>query len=89
MSSEKTMSIPAAGALYYGLGRAASFAAARRGAFPLIGTGGRYRRVSVPAMEQRLLEAGKENDVGGRVPTPPTGKQAKLEIVAKQKPASK
>jgi hypothetical protein len=64
MSAVKTMSIPEAGALYYGLGRAASFKAARRGAFPLIGTGERYRRVSVPAMERLLLEAGKQEDGG-------------------------
>jgi hypothetical protein len=63
MDAAKTMTIPEAGERYFGLGRAASFAAAARGVFPLIGTsstGLRFRRVSVPAMERMLLEAKAE-----------------------------
>ena len=58
MSTVKTMSIPEAGRHYLGLGRGASYLAAKRGDLIVIGRGKRHRRVSVPAMEKFLLEAG-------------------------------
>jgi hypothetical protein len=73
MDAVKTMTIPEAGAHYFGLGRAASFKAAARGVFPLIGTspqGLRFRRVSVPAME-RMLEQAKAS----RCITSPTNRR--------------
>lgn len=53
--SEKpiTMSIPAAGAKYFGLNRAGSYAAADRNDLPTIRIG-RLRRVVVAALEKRL-----------------------------------
>jgi hypothetical protein len=59
MSTAKTMSIEEAGAYYFGLGRGGSYLAAKRGDLPLIGNG-KHKRVSVPAMERRLQEAGQE-----------------------------
>ena len=59
MSTVKTMSIPEAGAHYYGLGRGGSYNAAKRGDLALIGNG-KHKRVSVPAMDRRLEEAGRE-----------------------------
>ena len=58
MSTLKTMTIPEAGEHYLGLGRGGSYLAAKRGDLPLIGRG-KHKRVSVPAMERLLLEAGK------------------------------
>jgi hypothetical protein len=52
----KTMTVPEAGALYYDLGRNASYEAARRGDIPTIRIG-RLLRVPVVAMERRLNEA--------------------------------
>lgn len=51
----KTMSIPEAGALYFGLSRNGSYQAAERGDIPTIRVG-RKLRVPVAAME-RLLES--------------------------------
>jgi hypothetical protein len=51
----KTMSIPQAGALYFGLSRNGSYQAAERGDIPTIRVG-RKLRVPVIAME-RLLES--------------------------------
>jgi hypothetical protein len=59
MGTVKTMTIPEAGAHYYGLGRGGSYNAAKRGDLALIGKG-KHKRVSVPAMERMLEEAGQE-----------------------------
>lgn len=53
----KTMSVPAAGRVYYDIGRDASYEAARRGDIPFIQVG-RLMRVPVVAMERKLEEAG-------------------------------
>jgi len=52
----KTISVPKAGAKYFGFGRDASYAAAKRGDLPVIRIGRRLR-VSVPALERMLDEA--------------------------------
>jgi hypothetical protein len=54
----KTLTVPEAGRIYYGLGRNASYDAARRGDIPTIRIG-RLLRVPVAAMEQRLATAGR------------------------------
>lgn len=54
----KTMSVPSAGKLYYGLGRNGSYEAAKRGEIPVIKVGARLR-VPVIAMERKLAEAGR------------------------------
>jgi excisionase family DNA binding protein len=55
MSTEcKTMSVPEAGRLYFGLSRNGSYDAAKRGEIPTIRVGGKIR-VPIAAME-RLLE---------------------------------
>jgi hypothetical protein len=51
----KTLTVPVAGRTYFGLGRNASNAAARRGDIPTIRIG-RLLRVPIAAMEQRLTE---------------------------------
>jgi hypothetical protein len=51
----KTMSVPAAGKLYFGLGRNGSYAAAKRGEIPVIKVGSRLRAV-VAALERKLAE---------------------------------
>lgn len=53
-----TMDVPDAGKLFYGLGKNASYEAARRGDIPTIKIGGRYRAV-VSAIKERLEQAGK------------------------------
>jgi hypothetical protein len=55
----KTMSVPAAGRKYYGIGRNLSYDAARRGEIPTIRVG-RLLRVPVAAMERRLERAGED-----------------------------
>jgi hypothetical protein len=57
-----TMTVPEAGAKYYGLGRFGSYAAAQRGDIPTIRVG-RLLRVPVRAMERKLDEA---NTMRGR-----------------------
>jgi hypothetical protein len=52
----KTLSVPEAGRLYFGLGRNASYSAAKNGQLPAIRIGGRIR-VPVVALEQLLLAA--------------------------------
>ena len=52
----KTMTVPEAGKLYYGLGRNAAYAAAVRGDIPTIRVG-RLLRVPIAAMERRLEQA--------------------------------
>jgi hypothetical protein len=55
MSSEpKTLTIPDAGKLYFGLCRNASYAAAKRGDIPTIKIGQRCFRVPVVALEAML-----------------------------------
>jgi hypothetical protein len=51
------MSVPAAGALYYGLSKNGSYAAVQRGEIPAVRVG-RLLKVPVHAMEQKQLEAG-------------------------------
>jgi hypothetical protein len=48
-----TMSVPAAGRKYYGLGRNASYEAAKRGDIPTINIGGRIFAI-VPVIERQL-----------------------------------
>jgi len=50
----KTLSVPDAGRIYFGLSRNASYAAAARGDFPLIRIGKRTLRVSVPGLERMM-----------------------------------
>lgn len=49
----KTLSVPEAGRIYYGLSRNGSYDAARRGEIPVVKVG-RLLRVPVAAMERRL-----------------------------------
>ena len=56
----KTLSVPTAGRLYYGLGRNASYSAAKRGDIPVIRVG-RMLRVPVTAMERLLESAATES----------------------------
>ena len=58
----KTISVPAAGRVYFDIGRDASYEAARRGDIPVIKIG-RLLRVPVIAME-RLLDRAGEPDPG-------------------------
>ncbi len=60
----KTISVPEAGAIYYGLGRDASYEAAKRGDIPFIQVG-RLKRVPIIAMERRIEQAAQVSD-GGR-----------------------
>lgn len=55
-SAPKTMTVPDAGRIYFGLGRNASYDAAKRGDIPTIKVG-RLLRVPVAAMERRLEQA--------------------------------
>jgi hypothetical protein len=52
----KTMTVPDAGRIYFGLGRNASYEAAKRGDLPTIRVG-RLLRVPIAAMERRLEQA--------------------------------
>lgn len=54
----KTLSVPEAGRRYFGLSPRGSYAAADRGDLAVIKVG-RLLRVSVPAMEEKLLQSGK------------------------------
>jgi len=54
----KTLSVPEAGRRYFGVGRNASYAAAKRGDIPTIRLG-RLLRAPVAALERRLEEAGQ------------------------------
>jgi hypothetical protein len=53
----KTLSVPEAGALYYGLSRNGSYTAAKRGLIPTIKVLGKLR-VPIILMERRLEAAG-------------------------------
>jgi hypothetical protein len=54
----KTLSVPEAGWLYYGLSRNGSYEAAKRGDIPFIQVGAR-KRVPVIAMERKLASVGQ------------------------------
>ena len=54
----RTMSVPEAGRIYLGIGRDASYEAAKRGEIPVIQVG-RLKRVPVIAMERMLERAGE------------------------------
>jgi hypothetical protein len=54
-----TCSIPEAGARYYGLGKNASYQAARDGHIPTVKVG-KLKRVPIRLMEKILDEAGKK-----------------------------
>ena len=54
--ASKTMTVPEAGRIYFGLGRNGSYYAAKRGDIPTIKIG-RLLRVPVAAMERRLEQA--------------------------------
>jgi hypothetical protein len=54
-----TMSIPAAGKRYLGLGRNASYEAAKRGDLPIVEVG-RLKRVLVRVLETRLESAPRD-----------------------------
>lgn len=56
--SAKTLSVPAAGKLYFGLARNSSYEAAKRGDLPVIKIGGRLR-VPVVALERMLTDTGR------------------------------
>ena len=60
------MDVPEAGRRYFGLGRNASYDAAKRGELPVIKIGGRLRAV-VPAIERMLAEAGKKSPAASPV----------------------
>ena len=57
-NAPKTLSIPEAGKLYFGLSRGASYAAAERGEMPCLKIG-RLKRVPVAALDAMLEAAGK------------------------------
>jgi hypothetical protein len=59
MDQPKTMTVPKAGREYFGLGRNASYEAARRGDIPTIKIG-RLLKVPIVAMERKLEKAGEE-----------------------------
>ena len=54
----KTMSVPECGRLYFGLGRNASYEAAKRGDIPTIRIG-RLLRAVPSVLDRRLAEAGR------------------------------
>jgi hypothetical protein len=58
MSTPKTMSVPEAGRQYFGLGRNASYDAAKRGQLPTIKIG-RILRVPIVALDRMLEQVGK------------------------------
>jgi hypothetical protein len=60
--SAKTLSVPDAGRVYFGLSRGASYEAARRGELPVIRIG-RLLRVPVIALEHMLLAAAHKQPV--------------------------
>jgi excisionase family DNA binding protein len=60
----ETMSVPEAGARYFGLSRNGSYAAAARGEIPVIQIG-RLLRVPVRALERMLDAVGQPSDAAG------------------------
>ena len=61
-----TVSVPEAGKQYYGIGKNASYEAARRGEILVIPVG-RLLRVPVVAMDRKMERAGERDDVDARV----------------------
>jgi hypothetical protein len=59
----KTISVPEAGALYFGLQRDASYAAAQRGDIPVIKIG-RTLRVPIAALERMLEQVDRKVTAG-------------------------
>ena len=59
MRAKKTLSVPEAGRRYFGIGRNASYEAARRGDIPTLRIGRRTLRVPIQALERMLEEAGR------------------------------
>jgi len=60
----KIMTVPEAGRIYYGLGRSASYDAARRGELPTIRVG---RKLVVPVVRMEKILIGEAGDsVNGR-----------------------
>ena len=57
-SKPLTMDVPTAGKRYYGLGRQASYEAAKRGDIPTIRVG-KLLRVPIAAMDRKLESAGR------------------------------
>lgn len=55
----KTLSVPQAGKIYFGIGKNASYEAAKKGEIIVLRIGG-LLRVPVVAMERRLAEAGSK-----------------------------
>jgi hypothetical protein len=58
----KTLSVPEAGKLYFGLGRNASYDAATRGDIPTIKIGPKLLRVPIRALEEMLNSAGRAKE---------------------------
>ena len=57
----KTLSVPEAGKLYFGLSRNASYDAANRGDIPTIRIGPKLLRVPVRALEEMLNAASRQS----------------------------
>ncbi len=57
-TTPKTMSVPEAGRVYFGIGRDASYQAAKTGQIPVIRIG-KLLRVPIVAMERMLDRAGE------------------------------
>ncbi len=57
-TTPKTMSVPEAGRVYFGIGRDASYQAAKTGQIPVIRIG-KLLRVPIVAMERKLDRAGE------------------------------
>jgi hypothetical protein len=62
----KTLSVPEAGKLYFGLSRNASYHAANRGDIPTIKIGPKLMRVPVRALELMLDKAGESQAAARR-----------------------
>jgi hypothetical protein len=58
-TDEKTISVPEAGKRYFGLSARTSYERAKTGELPGVMRIGGLLRVSVPALEQALIDAGK------------------------------
>ena len=58
-TTPKTMSVPEAGRHYYGIGRDASYQAAKEGQIPVVKVG-KLLRVPIVAMERILERAGEQ-----------------------------
>ena len=61
MDEPKTMSVPDAGRRYFGLGKNASYDAAKRGEIPVLRIGNRLR-VPVVALERMLEQTLSQSD---------------------------